>query len=248
MAIAYAAEKGVDMIVTGDGADELFGGYSFTHNLDAGRFKNYQRHLAKVMKFAGAKIAETFSISYISPFTQPAVVDFALALPKELLVGSRTLDGKSFGKLLLRQAFPEVSSQWRDKEPIEVGSGTTHFSRGEFFNDFYNDEEFVKIKKNILKSNNVFIRDKEHLYYYQSFIETYGDIENVRSIRMLQCEDVDVCHQCPGCLCVTSSRDQDFCYTCGHYPVFINEEKHNSVTIMMYKDFLTERENILVSI
>jgi len=176
----------------------------------------YRSKIAKVMRFTGQKLAEAFGIKVLSPFLDERVVDFALKLKKIDLVGERTPAprGSMYGKLILRQAFPEAYSQWRQKEPIEQGSGTIRLRKGYFENDM-SDEEFLATQHNAFVTHDVVLRDKEHVYFFQKFLEAFDhDLTAVPLERYG--EDT-----CPACHFKLPSKDQDFCVTCGFWPARI---------------------------
>ncbi len=123
-AFAEARYLGFVQAMTGDGADELFAGYSFMFDLD---LASYIPWLAGRMRFSASEIGDWFGVNVSQPYLDPAVVDLALTIPPELKV--REENGVRIGKWILRKAFegdlpPYLC--WQSKRPIEVGSG---FSR-----------------------------------------------------------------------------------------------------------------------
>jgi len=123
-AFAEALRLGFKSVVVGDGADELFAGYSYMFDLD---LAIYIPWLAGRMRFSAGEFGQWFGMEVRQPYLGPAVVNLALAIPPELKV--REENGTRFGKWVLRKAFEEVLPPqlcWQSKRPIEVGSG---FSR-----------------------------------------------------------------------------------------------------------------------
>lgn len=230
-ALAKAAELGVKHVVTGDAADEVFCGYSFYQRMDEDALMAYRLQIIQVMQFTASKLARSFGIRVISPFLDPRVVDFAKSLAKDDLIGERTpvpLEGASvvYGKLILRQAFPESFSQWRSKQPIEEGSGTTALRMG-YFDTRWTNSEFDAHQKEIFRKHRVFIRDNEHLFFFQAFLEAFNqDLTNVPKQRSLRDEGDGTQEEeeeiedgfCPACYFELSHKDQDFCVTCGFWP------------------------------
>ncbi|KAG2506187.1 hypothetical protein JM16_009105 [Phytophthora kernoviae] len=136
-ALREAAERGVKHLMTGDAADEVFCGYSFYHGMSEEALERYRERITATMQFTTAKLARELGIEVISPYLDARVVAFSKTLSKSDMVGERTpvpCDGVQgvHGKLILRQAFPESFSQWRAKEPIEAGCGTTRLRLGYF--------------------------------------------------------------------------------------------------------------------
>ncbi|KAG7392998.1 hypothetical protein PHYPSEUDO_013486 [Phytophthora pseudosyringae] len=234
-ALREAAERGVKHLVTGDAADEVFCGYSFYHGMTEEALSKYRERITATMQFTTAKLATELGIEVISPFLDARVVAFAKTLSKSDMVGERTpvpRDGVH-GKLILRQAFPESLSQWRAKEPIEAGSGTTRLRLG-YFDTHWADEEFAEQQRAVFREHGVYIRDREHLYFFQSFLRAFnGDLANVPRRRVNESSQVVESHGqeetagspnvfCPGCSFELSHPKQDFCVTCGCWPTCVS--------------------------
>ncbi|GLD96208.1 hypothetical protein PINS_up004886 [Pythium insidiosum] len=223
--LVEAAARGVRHIVTGDGADELFCGYSFFHKLDPDAMKEYRDQICKVMRFTAPTLAAAVGIKVVSPFLDPRIVAFAQTLEKGDVVGPRTpvpLDGPHalHGKLVLRQAFPEAWSQWRLKEPIESGAGTTALRLG-FFDDRWSDVEFEAVQRRCWRDHGLVVRDREHLFFVEAFLTAFeGDLTRVPKQRRRSNDKSTVSDTafCPACGFALSHVDQDFCVTCGCWP------------------------------
>lgn len=225
-ALEEASARGAKQVMTGDGADEVFCGYSFYHKMDEEALMAYRAQIMKVMQFTAAKLAITFGIEVFSPYLDDRVLEFARSLTKADLIGEQTPVPRSgpdgfHGKLIMRQAFPESFSQWRSKQPIEQGAGTTALRLG-YFDDRWTDEEFRAHQKHILSSHGVYIRDREHLFFFQAFVDAFGgDIANVPRRRSDNWRLVKPDNEegfCPACHFELSHQDQDFCVTCGFWP------------------------------
>ncbi|RHY95165.1 hypothetical protein DYB31_003503 [Aphanomyces astaci] len=200
-----AKELGYQCVVTGDAADELFAGMF-------DRLQLYRHHIARIMRFSAQPLAAALGLTVRSPFLDPRVVEFALSLGKHALVGDKTPvpNGKTYGKLVLRQAFPEAFSQWRDKEPIEQGAGTSQLRLG-YFGDA-NVRGFHSRQRQLYQQHHVVLRDHEHLVYFEHFLAAFGgSLDAVPKVR-------DGDDPCPACRFDLSSKDQDFCITCGFWP------------------------------
>ncbi len=200
-----AGALGCRTVMTGDAADELFGGYSFMWAKPPAEFEEYSRRMAESMQFSSVPLGRELGIEVRAPFTDPSVVRFATALPKARKVGVH--DGVTFGKIALREAFPETSSCWRRKDPIEVGSGT--HALPEFFRSRTSPEHLEREIQRIREDDRVTIRDAEHLAYYRAFREVFGDRPPLVRFGSDPCQ---------GCGFELPRHDSNFCRTCGAYP------------------------------
>jgi len=115
-----AKSLGACRVYTGDGADEMYAGYSHMWTMPADQLRAYLRHMATIMRFTTPDLAAAVGIETVSPFTEPALVDLALTLPYEAFIGQR--DGRVMGKWIIRQAVAALlpgDLVWRVKTPIE---------------------------------------------------------------------------------------------------------------------------------
>ncbi len=202
-----AKENGISAVLTGDGADELFAGYSYLFNFDAERMALELEKLASIMTFSSERIAKQLGLQAKLPYLEANVKRFALRLNPHYKIGSK--DGKTYGKWILRKAYERVlphSIIWRVKTPIEAGSGTSTLPQ--FFNNEISDLEFMEKKKTYQVEDHVTIRDKEHLFYYEIYRSIFG-------VPSPSTKTGKVCPQCNS----NVKENATYCPTCGAYPI-----------------------------
>ena len=205
LAIKWAKENGEKSIITGDGADELFAGYSFLINTPEETLEEEIKRVCTVMHFPTQKIGKALGISIESPFLNDAVVKFAKKIPANLKV--RNEKGKRHGKWILRKAFEKYIPQqiaWREKSPMQDGSGTAGLTN--LFNFIIEEEKFVEKKLTIEKEDNVIIRSRESMHYYEIFKKLFGSPANNHA------ENI-----CP--YCKHKVENSKFCRMCGAFPI-----------------------------
>lgn len=204
--LRQAKEEGIETVLTGDGADELFAGYDFIYNKSLEEIERDLRHLWGVMTFSSFELGKSVGIKVKAPYLTEGVKDLAMSAGAALKVGEK--DGKRFGKYLLRKAYEGLLPDeivWRAKTPIESGSGTS--SLPVFFSKNIDDETFAKKRAYYAKEDGVRIRSKEQLCYYEMFREIVGVPKGSKGGR-----------SCPDCN--SSLREGSrFCRVCGAYPV-----------------------------
>ena len=182
-AMHKAAELGITDVVVGDGADELFGGYSFCWG-DVDNPAQWSRKrdaMCAQWTFATSKLAAEYGLRSHSPYIEPSFVEWALARTgREECIGVRpiqlTLGGEAIehqtGMLVLREAFETLAS-WRRKDPIDVGSGISVIGVDGFWAEMISDDTFAKEAASAAERG-FDITSKEHLANFRAFECAFG--------------------------------------------------------------------------
>lgn len=167
-ALRMAKAKGISSVMTGDGADELFCGYSYMFDFD---LETYLPRLAGMMRFNSVPLGKALGMSIEQPFIDEEFVEFALGIEPALKVVRD--NGKIWGKWILRNAFVGDLPQriiWQEKRPIEMGSGFSNL-RG-IIESKVSDDEFREKQKGY----SIAFINREHLYYYEVYRKVVGRI------------------------------------------------------------------------
>ena len=200
-------KKNVKTVLTGDGADEIFAGYNFLLRKSQDLIKDELKRIRNVMHFPSQKIAKTFGIKIESPFLDQRIIEFADSIPISMKVNNK--NNKIFGKWVLRKTFEEYlprSIIWRKKSPMQDGAGTVGLTN--LFDSIISDEVFTRKIKKIKTNDNVIIRNKESLHYYETFRENF-DIPEKSGLHG---------SFCPDCRSEISEASK-FCKMCGKFPI-----------------------------
>ncbi|KAJ1559595.1 hypothetical protein HK096_000059, partial [Nowakowskiella sp. JEL0078] len=231
------------VVCTGDGADELFAGYSFLHRKTEIELREYLDKMARMMTFSAVPLAKSFGVEIVQPYLDPAVVDFAATCSKSDLVRAVGADGLPLedgglnaaddwrfwhGKWALRLAFPEAFSRWRKKDPAEVGSGTTELPK--LFADKFGMgtteglEYFNRIVEQTWNDYGIKLRDREHWFYFRAFCMVFPP----KKVAKEDGNFITVFENCPrvrygsdgckSCGFQLQNLQQDFCHVCGEWP------------------------------
>ncbi|MGB1665326.1 MAG: asparagine synthase C-terminal domain-containing protein [Nitrosopumilus sp.] len=205
LAIKWAKENDYKSIITGDGADELFAGYNFLVNKPENELDSEIKRVCSIMHFPSQKIGEELKIKVESPFLDEELIKMANEIPSNLKIKEEK--ETRFGKWILRKTFENyLPSQivWRKKSPMQDGAGTVGLTN--LFESIINEEKFVEKKLTVKKDDDVVIRTRESMYYYEIFKKMYGTPV-----------DKNAETQCP--YCKHEVMDSKFCRMCGAFPI-----------------------------
>jgi asparagine synthase (glutamine-hydrolysing) len=207
IALKIAREQGLKSVMTGDGGDELWGGYSFFFDMTPEQRDKALTNLWQNMTFSSIPLGQSLGIQVRLPFLDPEFKAFAMNLDSAWKVKSE--NGQVYGKWVLRKAFENLLTPdlaWRIKAPLEVGTGTTTLPS--FFASRISDAEFARKRYQYQNENKVRLRSKEHLHYYEIYL---GEIRPESS-------GTGISRRCPDCG-ASVPEPTNFCRTCGAYPV-----------------------------
>ena len=168
-ALKEAKALGMSSVMTGDGADEIFGGYSYMAEI--GDLKEYIRYLSQTMSFNSTILGRHLGVEVIQPFLDKEILDFALQIQGKWKI--REEKGVLHGKWVLRRACEGLLPPgilWQGKRPLETGSGMTRLNA--IMDTTISDEEFEDKRH----SSGMRFYNKAHLYYYEVYRKTVGDI------------------------------------------------------------------------
>ncbi len=169
-----AHKFGKNLVLCGEGSDELFAGYSYLKKFDTSEI---ERELYKLTFTSHAngfqrvdRMTSAFSIDAIVPFVDISLVEFALNLPVEWKMYKK--DSSKIEKWILRKAFendlpPEIV--WREKKKFSEGAGSSETIQ-KYAEKIISDQEFEREK---LIKNGFMLRSKEELFYYRIFRELF---------------------------------------------------------------------------
>ena len=198
-------KKGVNSVITGDGADEIFAGYNFLLKKSNDELDDELERIKKIMHFPSKDIAKSLNMKVENPFLNENVIKFSDSIPISRKINVK--ENKKFGKWILRETFEKDLPKniiWREKSPMQDGSGTNNLTG--LFNTIITDEIFSQKKTKILEEEGVYIRTKESLHYYECF----------RKSNSMTGSSSD--KKCPDCN-YDIKLDSKFCRMCGKFPI-----------------------------
>ena len=205
LAIKWAKDNNKKSIITGDGADELFAGYNFLVNKPEKELESEIKRVCSIMHFPTQEIGKHLGIKIESPFLNQKIVEIANQIPVNLKVKEE--NGTRYGKWILRKTIEKYIPEqivWRKKSPMQEGAGTVGLTN--LFESIINEERFIEKKLTVEKEDQVIIRSRESMHYYEIFKKMYGTpVQNEAESK------------CP--YCKHGTNNSKFCRMCGAFPI-----------------------------
>ena len=166
------AAEHVTVVLTGEGADELFTGYHYMKHFPVDKLNLEARrcigNLHNINLQRADRMGMLFSLELRVPFLDVDMIDLAMKIPPELKI--REHNGAKIEKWILRKAFedtdylpPEIL--WRYKVQYTQGAGCE--SLGEkLAEQEMGDDEYERVKA---ENPDAVINSKEAAYYFKIF-------------------------------------------------------------------------------
>lgn len=131
--VSREAAKQVKVVLTGEGADELFAGYAYHQRYQGERLHRELRRSIQSLHHINLQRVDRMSMAHgleaRVPFLDTNVVALALSIPPDLKLA------RGFHKFILRRAASRVLSPevaWRAKEQFDHGTGSADALRRRF--------------------------------------------------------------------------------------------------------------------
>ncbi|MBD3393584.1 MAG: asparagine synthetase B, partial [Chitinivibrionales bacterium] len=166
------AAKYVTVVLTGEGADEVFNGYHYMKNLSMAKQNEEARrclaNLHNINLQRADRMGMKFSLELRVPFLDTAMIDTGMRIPARWKVFED--NGKRIEKWILRHAFAETgllpdSVVWRYKVQYTQGAGVQDLGE-RIAEEQISDNEFARLKSEFPSAT---INSKEAAYYFKLF-------------------------------------------------------------------------------
>ena len=182
--VSRLASEHVKVILTGEGADELFGGYTYYKDFDDTMPLHEELHrsvssLHNINLQRVDRLTMAHSIEGRVPFLDLEMIELGQRIPSRLKIHTGS-DGRKVEKWILRKAFEDLLPEnilWRAKEQFDEGSGTSDLLP-RLSSAFMEDDEAGEYVK---RHPDDAIRSSEESVYHKLLCEAYEDPGTVLS-------------------------------------------------------------------
>jgi asparagine synthase (glutamine-hydrolysing) len=175
--LAKLASEHVKVMLTGEGADEVFAGYDYLARYKTpGELQTEMLQITNALHNTNLQRADRMSMAFgleaRVPFLDVKSIALAMGIPADW-----KLHHARIPKALLRQSFAEDLPQAivnRPKEKFSQGAGSSDFIT-RYAEMEISDQEFSLERYHLKKEWNYDLQNKETLYYYKIMREFYED-------------------------------------------------------------------------
>ncbi|WP_018922872.1 asparagine synthase B [Salsuginibacillus kocurii] len=164
--VSKLAAEHVKVILSGEGADELFSGYSYLKGIKSTTELNKEliriiNTLHNINLQRADRMSMAHSLELRVPFLDLELIEYVLKVPAELKLGENEIE-----KWILRKAYDgELADNiiWRDKAEFSEGSGALDILES------YADKQYTDTDVARANTENEWVRSKQELLYYEIF-------------------------------------------------------------------------------
>ncbi len=177
----HAGEEGIEVLLSGEGGDEIFCGYTYLKDFPLEELTARQMECLGYLHSNASlrldRMNQCHSVRVVAPLISGELLDYALRIPPQYK--QKPEGDKKIEKWIFRKAYESVLPEaitWRGKQEFSQGSGSADVLP-RYFEDAIDDEELADAKE-----KHPLIRSKEEFYYFRIFTEHFGAERAVETV------------------------------------------------------------------
>jgi asparagine synthase (glutamine-hydrolysing) len=177
----YAKEHGVEVLLSGEGGDEVFCGYMYLKESPAEQLFEKQMECLRFLHNNASlrldRMNQANSIRVVAPLISGQLLHYAMQIPAEYK--QKPDNGAKIEKWIFRKAYESIlpdAITWRLKQEFSQGSGAAGILP-EYFDNTVSDQEFHD-----MRTKHPVIRSKEECYYFSLFAKHFGSGKAVDTV------------------------------------------------------------------
>jgi asparagine synthase (glutamine-hydrolysing) len=177
----FAKETGIDVLLSGEGGDEVFCGYAYLKKFPLEELFFRQMECVGFLHNNASlrldRMNNCHALRVVAPLVSGKLFNYVITLPPEFKLKPQV--DQQIEKWIFRKAFEDRLPDrvvWRIKQEFSQGSGSAGVLPA-YFDQKVSDAEFAAEKEKF-----PILRSKEELYYFRIFTEHFGQGKAVDTV------------------------------------------------------------------